>query len=46
MRPIPAKLSTRCLLCDEQIELGEDIVKIEDDSWVHHQCAIDEGVDE
>jgi hypothetical protein len=34
-----ARFSTKCSVCDAFIEKGKEIVKNEDENWVHKYCA-------
>jgi len=34
-----ARFSTKCSVCDALIEKGKEIVKNEDENWVHKHCA-------
>ena len=38
MKPIRASYETRCGLCGAQIDIDEEIVKV-DDEWCHAECA-------
>lgn len=45
MRSFVARYSSRCTLCDERIEEGEQAAYVEEDSneVAHLECALDEG---
>ena len=34
-----AKFSTKCSVCDAFIQKGKEIVKNENEDWVHKHCA-------
>ena len=34
-----AKFSTKCSVCDAFIQKGKEIVKNENEDWVHRHCA-------
>ena len=34
-----AKFSTTCSVCDEKKKKGKEIVKNENEDWVHKHCA-------
>jgi hypothetical protein len=42
VKPVEATHNGRCTLCDEAINEGEAIVKV-DDEWVHDDCAEGDG---
>jgi hypothetical protein len=42
LRPIAATYVSRCPICDESIDEGDEIVSVDGD-WVHAFCAEDEG---
>ena len=34
-----ARFSTKCIVCDAFREKGKEIVKNDDEDWVHNHCA-------
>lgn len=41
---VAAEFGSRCGMCDDDIEEGDEIVRLDDeDEWVHKHCAEREG---
>jgi hypothetical protein len=43
MKPTQAKVECRCSLCDEPIEVGEQVVRLDNEA-IHAECAEYEGL--
>ena len=36
-----AKFNASCIFCGDKIQLGKEILKNQDDQWVHKHCVED-----